>query len=261
MKEKYDRIGIDYNQTRRADPYLTSRLYHHLGASPQGHYVDVGCGTGNYTIALHQKGGIHLTGVDPSLLMLEKAKANCSDIRWVQGSAASLPLKQRTMDGALASLTIHHWPELDQGMQSIYEVLKPAARFVLFTSTAEQMEGYWLNHYFPGMLRDSIQQMPRLEAILQSLDRAGFLGLQQEPYFVKDDLQDLFLYAGKNRPHLYLDPKVRSGISSFADLSRREEVESGLRQLEQDLASGQIHEVIARYENTLGDYLFVIASR
>ena len=28
--EKYDHIGIGYNQTRQADPYLLSRIVHHL---------------------------------------------------------------------------------------------------------------------------------------------------------------------------------------------------------------------------------------
>jgi len=50
----YDRIGVGYDDTRQADPYLRSRLIHHLRPSPSGRYLDIGSGTGNYTFAMHQ---------------------------------------------------------------------------------------------------------------------------------------------------------------------------------------------------------------
>ena len=30
MEVKYDKIGIDYNSTRKADPFLTNKLIEHL---------------------------------------------------------------------------------------------------------------------------------------------------------------------------------------------------------------------------------------
>ncbi|MBL4656629.1 MAG: class I SAM-dependent methyltransferase, partial [Flavobacteriales bacterium] len=49
MKAKYDVIGIDYNLTRKADPYLVSRFLALLNPNPKGQYLDIGCGTGNST--------------------------------------------------------------------------------------------------------------------------------------------------------------------------------------------------------------------
>jgi len=40
----YDRIGVGYDDTRQADPYLRSRLIHHLRPSPSGRYLDIGSG-------------------------------------------------------------------------------------------------------------------------------------------------------------------------------------------------------------------------
>ena len=56
MLAKYDRIGKYYNQTRTADPYIAERLIYHLKPSRAATYLDIGCGTGNYTIALAEAG-------------------------------------------------------------------------------------------------------------------------------------------------------------------------------------------------------------
>ena len=34
------------------------------------------------------------------------------------------------------------------------------------------MNGYWLNHYFPKMLKDSINQMPSLENVENAMTNA-----------------------------------------------------------------------------------------
>ena len=52
--------------------------------------IDVGCGTGNYTVELARL-GLEMTGVDPSLVMLAKAQSKSDEIRWVCASSDSLP--------------------------------------------------------------------------------------------------------------------------------------------------------------------------
>jgi ubiquinone/menaquinone biosynthesis C-methylase UbiE len=52
----YEQIGKGYDLTRRADPYIVSRLRHHLGVGAHLSYLDVACGTGNYTSALALSG-------------------------------------------------------------------------------------------------------------------------------------------------------------------------------------------------------------
>lgn len=52
------------------------------------------------------------------------------------------------------------------------------------------------------------------------------------------DLSDLFAAAGWRRPEIYLNSTVRAGISAFA-LAEPSIVELGVRQLAEDLTSGQ----------------------
>ena len=260
MDVKYNRIGTGYNDTRKADSYLTGRLLHHLGPKQDALYLDIGCGTGNYTHALSTK-GLWFIGIDPSENMLNEARLKNDKKDWKLGEASETGLSNESIDDIIATLTIHHWPDLFKGFSELYRVLKPKGKMVIFTSTPKQMKGYWLNHYFPKMLIDSIKQMPRLEDLEHDLLAAGFSITALDYYFVRPDLKDLFLYAGKHNPKLYLDPNVRRGISSFASLSNKEEVAQGLLRMENDIANGTIEHIMDSYKNELGDYLFLVARK
>jgi ubiquinone/menaquinone biosynthesis C-methylase UbiE len=260
MGATYDEIGLGYNQTRKADAFLTERHQHHLCLDPKGTYLDVGCGTGNYTIALQQK-GLPMTGIDPSEEMLKVARAKNGNIGWIKASAEEIPLAGESTNGIICHLTIHHWHDLTSGFQELHRVLKPNGRIVVFTSTPTQMKGYWLNHYFPRMLKDAICQMPSKDIVCDALAHAGLQIVNTAQYSVKSDLSDMFLYAGKHQPSIYLNPAVRNGISSFASLANVKEVSRGLTQLERDIASGKISSIIEAYSNDLGDYLYIIAEK
>ena len=100
-----------------------------------------------------------------------------------------------------------------------------------------------------------------LEKIRLAAVKAGFEITSTEKYFIQDDLTDHFLYAGKNKPEIYFDPVIRSGISSFVALAVRSEVENGLHRLQSDLQTKMFDKVRSDFENNLGDYLFIVAEK
>ena len=257
MEVKYDKIGIDYNLTRKADKTITEQLLNHLKPVKNGKYLDIGCGTGNYTNEL-QKKGFQFIGIDPSSQMMEKAKLKNHEVDWKIGSAENTGLSENFIDGIIGTLTVHHWTNLRNGFSELKKVLKPNGRIVIFTSTPKQMKGYWLNQYFPKMLFDSIIQMPTLESVTTAMKDSGIECLGTEKYYIQPDLQDKFLYCGKHNPELYFDEQIRNGISSFSSLSNRTEVAHGLQNLRKDIDSGKITEIIKSYENDFGDYLYII---
>lgn len=260
MAVKYDKIGTDYNLTRKADPLLTDNLLKHLAPTKEGLYLDIGCGTGSYTIQLQQR-GYKWIGIDPSEQMLEKARLRNEEIDWRVGSAEKTGLAPNQVDGIMATLTIHHWTSLEASFAELSAVLKPGGKIVIFTSTPEQMKGYWLNHYFPMMLKKSIDQMPSFATVKKAMERAGLDISQTEKYFIQPDLADKFLYCGKHDPSMYFNEQIRNGISSFSSLSNKAEVEKGLAQLTQDMGTGAIHDIIGSYDNQLGDYLYLVGQK
>jgi hypothetical protein len=77
--------------------------------------------------------------------------------------------------------------------------------------------------------------MPSLEEVSSLLKTAGFTIVGYEPFLIQPDLKDFFLYSGKYEPKMYLDEKIRSGISTFANLASKEEVEEGCDRLKKDI--------------------------
>lgn len=256
----YNQIGINYNNTRKADPYIVGRIEEHLQADKQGKYLDIGCGTGNYLQFLSHK-GYEFYGLDPSETMLAVARQQCPTSLIQQGFAEQIPFDADFFSGAMALFTFHHWENQQQGLNELFRVLKLGSRLVFLSFTAEQMQGYWLNHYFPKMIEKSALLIPTQESMIQMLQSAGFGDVKTEKYFVQADLQDHFLYSNKYKPEQYLNPDIRKGISSFSAFANIEEVEKGLQALAKDIESGKILEIISQFENDKGDYLFYIAEK
>lgn len=257
MSAKYDKIGKQYDATRRSDLYLAGRLVTLLKPEPSNRYLDLACGTGNYTTAL-ANAGVNITGVDQSRRMITRAHAKTPSINWCLGDAGALPFADASFDGATCTLAIHHFPDLIAAFTELRRVLRQG-RFVLFTSARDQMRGYWLNEYFPTAMENSIRQMPDLPDVEAALSHTGFKVITREPYAVRPDLQDLFLYSGKFQPRRYLDPHIRAGISSFTLATDPTEIDRGCARLAHDIETGAIDDVRQRYEHDQGDYLFVVS--
>lgn len=61
-KNIYDLSCDQYYFTRSADPYLTAKIFDLLQPNSSGMHLDIGCGTGNYTMLLATK-GLNFTGI------------------------------------------------------------------------------------------------------------------------------------------------------------------------------------------------------
>ncbi|HZC46164.1 MAG TPA: class I SAM-dependent methyltransferase, partial [Candidatus Acidoferrum sp.] len=239
--------------------YLLSRLIHHLRPRADGRYLDLGSGTGNYTIAMYQ-GGVPICGLELSATMLARAKEKAPMIAWHNARAEAIPFASGSFDGSICTFVHHHMADPAAAFREVYRVMKPNARFVILNGTAEQMRHYWLNEYFPLMMKKAIAPYERFVTI-DVLESAGFRLVCEEKYDVTPDLKDFFLCCGKLQPERYLDPHIRSGISSFADAPDQEEVARGVQRIADDIDSGSINDVIRKYAYDGGDYMFTVAER
>ncbi len=258
-KAIYNTIGKTYDTTRKPDPEIVKTLLGLLTPNGNGVYLDVACGSGNYTDAL-AKSGLHIEGIDISEEMLSKAKIKNPAIKWHQGDAKALPFEDNSFEGAVCTLATHHIQDIETAFKEIYRVIDKG-NFVIFTCTPEQMQDCWLLEYFPKMMEDSMRSFSPFDRLESALSAAGFGYIKQQPFFVTDSLTDLFLYSGKYRPEIYLNPAVRAGISSFHLSVYGDEIEVGLTRLKKDIESGYIREIMKTYESKKGDYSFVFAKK
>lgn len=190
MTSLYDHIGLGYDTTRKADPEIARRLRNHLQVYDGAKILDIACGTGNYTVAL-EKSGLQMTGSDISNEMIVKAKEKSKTIDWGLANVKELPYESNTYEGATCTLAVHHFDELFKPFQEVYRVLDNG-RFVIFTSSPEQMNNYWLKEYFPKAIEDSAKQMPLLSKVSETLREVGFNLIGSETFLIQPDLKDFF---------------------------------------------------------------------
>ena len=255
----YNAIGIDYDETRRAEPVIVNLFLRHLGSEYDRPILDLACGTGNYTQAI-AGGGRKVLGVDISTRMLTEARRKTATIPFVCGDAHCLPFGNSAFAAVTCCLAIHHFGDLPRPFTEVARVIGQG-KFLIFTCTGAQTNAMWLRHYWPDMIERAAAKEPKAEAVHAALAAAGFEVTAEIPWFVPSSIVDQFMYAGKYDPTRYLNPKFRRGVSSFAQLIEPKELANGLERLEHDIASGAITDIIASHENLDGDYLFVAAER
>ena len=89
----YNTIGKTYDTTRKADLEIIKLLTEYLLPKPNGKYLDIACGSGNYTTALHKQ-NIDICGIEISEEMLSKARKKSLDISWYQGGCKKTPRRK-----------------------------------------------------------------------------------------------------------------------------------------------------------------------
>lgn len=260
MSVIYDRIAAEYDRSRKADPRIIQNLRDLLDVHKDKVYLDIACGTGNYTSEISRFGGTW-HAFDQSEQMLSEAKLKSGLVNWHQFDVDDIGFRKGFFDGAICTLAIHHFTDILSAVSEISRVLKSNAKLILFTSTPQQMRTYWLCHYFPEMMDRSSEQMPSLESVESAMSQAGLSVLTTKPFFITPEHQDYFLYSGKQRPEMYLSYEIRAGISSFRDLCSHTELKDGLTRLQGDIETDEIENVIRSYESKIGDYLFIVATK
>jgi SAM-dependent methyltransferase len=167
-----------------------------------------------------------VVAVEPSAEMVRQRAASAAPV--VRGAAEAVPLRDRSVDAAMAVLTIHHWGDWRRGLAEMRRVARGPV--VILTWDAWH-PGYWLvQDYFPEIVEDDRKHFPTFEAMAEVL---GPLDVRPVP--VPADCSDGFLGAYWRRPAMYLDAGVRGAISAFPKLR---DVEPRLARLHADLADG-----------------------
>lgn len=230
----YDAIGRSYTKTRQADMRIVDALVSLLALPPGSRIADIGAGTGNYAQALADR-GYFVDAVEPSAVMRGQA-ASHPRVRWHNGVAEHLPLADKSVQGCVSTLAIHHFTDIGQALGEMERVAGEGP-FVFLTFDYRQIQPLWLADYFPKLWEDAVNSLPPLETITSQVRSVTARNAKIIPFLVPCDLTDLFLAAGWNRPHLYLDSTVRAGMSIFA-LSDSVEIEVGTLRLQNDLDDG-----------------------
>ncbi len=221
---RYDRIGGAYARTRREDPWLRARIADALGDART--VVNVGAGAGSY-----EPTDRHLIAIEPSDVMAAQRPAAC--VPAIRASADALPLRDGSLDAAMAVLTVHHW---DDGQERGVRELRRVARgpVVIVTVDAEVSARMWL-------MADYLTEVATLDRrIFPSLSTlAAWLGGRTTVDVVRvaRDTADWSLMSFWAHPERVLDPAARDATSGFARMPH-DVVDRVVTDVDRDLRDG-----------------------
>lgn len=141
------------------------------------------------------------------------------------------PFADEAFGAAMVVLSVHHWTDYEAGLAELRRVcLGP---IVILTFDAAVHDTQWVvTDYLPEMA-DLHRNVPSPRDIAATLGGDATVSTVPVPH----DCQDGFCHAWWRRPHAYLDPDVRAGISGIARLPESV-VLPAMERLARDLEDG-----------------------
>lgn len=219
----YEAAGRGYAQVRQPEPRIAALIHAALGAAQS--VVNVGAGAGSY-----EPTDRTVIPIEPSASMRAQRPAQLAPA--IDATAEALPLADQSVDAAMASVTIHQWPDLAGGLREMRRVARGPVVILTFDPVA-LVGDFWLNDYVPSLAAAEARREPPIDRVAELL--GGRVQVDEVPMPL--DCTDGFVEAYYGRPEQLLEPHVRAAQSSwaFADAA---EVAVGLARLASDLERG-----------------------
>ena len=101
-----------------------------LEALAPGNAIDAACGTGRQTSLLRDLGHA-VVGIDPSVAMLDQARAKLTGVECREGARDGLPVETGSADLAVCALALTHTDDLDVAIGELARVVRPGGRVVI----------------------------------------------------------------------------------------------------------------------------------
>ena len=221
---RYDTIGHGYSRTRREDPRF--RVLIHAALADARTVVNVGAGTGAY-----EPTDRHVIAIEPSDVMAAQRSRDLAPA--IRASAGSLPLRDRSVDAAMAVLSLHHWDEeREKGVRELRRVACGAV--VILTYDATVSGAMWLMaDYLPEVAALDLRSFPPPEQLAEWL--GGDVRINKLP--IPRDTPDWMLGSFWAHPERVLDANARAATSGFARMPT-DVVDRVVSNVSRDLASG-----------------------
>lgn len=230
----YDENGKTYAKHRQTDSRIYQYIKDAFGTAKT--VLNVGAGSGSY-----EPDDRYVTAVEPSVSMRAQRLENNKSPA-VIGQSDSLPFDDNSFDASMATLTIHHWKDLEKGLKELRRVTRN--QIVIMTYDPEALDVFWNVNYFPELVEVERSRYPKINRITEMLSGKSVIKEIPIPFNCKDGFQEAFY----GRPEAFLDKEVRKSQSAWGFLTDEME-EILVNRLRDDLESGKWDEIYSEYRN------------
>lgn len=196
----YETGGTGYAAQRRTDPRIAAHVVTALGDADT--IVNVGAGAGSYEPLDRD-----VTPVEPSAAMRAQRPPDLAVA--IDGVAEALPFPDSWFDAAMATVTIHQWRDLDQGLLEMRRVSRGPV--VILTFDGPALDRLWIAEYMPEVIAAERARYPSIDHVREVLGGTSLVSAIPIPL----DCVDGFGEAFYGRPERMLDPAVRQAQSGW----------------------------------------------
>ena len=181
----YDKseIASIYDAARRLSPegleqWLDLLAKHVPAHAP--HIVDLGCGTGRFTQAMADRFGARVSAIDPSLKMLDQARAQIGSprVQFMQAPGEALPLADEAADVVFMSMVLHHFADMEAVARECRRILRSGGHVCIRSSTRET---HFVHEEFFSGFRPLVDQvLPPRRRVTSVFEAAGLQPVVQQ---------------------------------------------------------------------------------
>jgi ubiquinone/menaquinone biosynthesis C-methylase UbiE len=238
----YDRMASSYDRGRALSPAAAEEWRLALSdylSPPEGPLLDLGSGTGVWSVLLADWFDIDVVAIEPSEGMRRQAvdSRRHHRVRCAGGVAERIPIKDRSCNHAWLSTVIYHISDLTRCAREIRRVLKPGGRVFIRNAFSGRTEHIMWTRFFPSAHRLADATLPAVEATAEAFSVAGY---------EKESLASVAEISAPNLRAYY--EKVQSRADSFLTQISDEEFERGLTLLAMAVEEEQPDPVVSRLD-------------
>ncbi|TET89896.1 MAG: class I SAM-dependent methyltransferase [Methanomassiliicoccales archaeon] len=179
-KADYGRIADTYDASRPLfeevlELWITI-ISERVGPRQRVEFLDLGCGTGRFSIPIATRLGYSVTGADNSEEMLEKArnKEDGDRVRWSMQDATRLSCPNASFDVVFMSHLLHHLDEPLDVVGECIRVLRPGGVILNRYGPMEDIRDDPEHRFFPGSVEIDEARTPTVKQVEEWFRVAGF---------------------------------------------------------------------------------------
>lgn len=138
--------------------------------------LDLGSGTGIFSVALATWFDCWIVGMEPSEAMRRRALAARSHPRvaYMGGQGERIPLADSSCGCAWLSTVVHHITDLPACARELRRVIVPGGRVLVRNAFADRTAGVTWLRYFPEGARIARRRWPSVGMVVERFSTAGF---------------------------------------------------------------------------------------